>query len=388
MLSSKARAASLWPLLLSTLIIQTGFGTILPLLPLFVKDRGMPLSWLGIMAAIYALVAFIGQLVLGPLSDIWGRKRLMLAGTILSTAGTLLFLLPVPPYAYLIFRAVQGLGVAAFIPAANALIADQVAPERQGRAFALLSSAYMAGFALGPLLGGMASAFGGLRIPFVVGGALNFVSIVAVLLGIKGTDAIARTVRTRKAAGPLPWRSLLQWLVVNFGWMGLGGMYDATWSIYMERLGASQVLIGLSWTLFALPYLLFNFPAGRLADHVSWRSRLIYSGALLNALIVLMYTLSDRVWLSMALSVAEAVAMSLITPALSAKVMAGGRGDMAGRVQGVFQASGTLGAFVMALMSGYLLPYGPKYALAAGASILLVSLALSTVWRRRSPDSA
>jgi DHA1 family multidrug resistance protein-like MFS transporter len=205
-------------------------------------------------------------------------------------------------------------------------------------------------------------------------------SIAAVLAGIKNHPRNGRVVAGRKSGGPLPWRPLIRWLIVNFGWMGLGGMYDATWSIYMERLGASRVLIGLSWTLFALPYLLFNFPAGRLADHKAWRPKLIYAGAVLNALIVLLYTVSGQVWLSMGLSVVEAVAMSLITPALSAEVMAMGVGGLAGRVQGVFQASGTLGAFVVALISGYLLPYGPRYALGAGAVILIASVIVSKLW--------
>lgn len=381
--SEPAGKQSLWPLLVATLIVQSGFGTILPLLPLFVKDRGLPLSWLGLMAAIYALVAFIGQLLFGPLSDSWGRKRLLVAGTLLSTVGTVLFLVPVAPAYYLLFRALQGLGVAAFIPAANALVADRVSPDRRGRAFALLSSFYMAGFALGPMIGGLASTIGGLSTPFEVGAVLNLAATFAVMFGVREAGAVQRFAsRAAQHGGPvaIPWRRLGRWLIMNFGWMGLGGMYDATWSIYMARLGATHIVIGLSWTLFALPYLLFNFLAGRLADHAARRSALIYFGAALNGVIVILYTVSDSPWLSIALSVAEAVAMSLITPALSADVMSHASDATRGKVQGIFQSSGTLGSFFMALLSGYLLPYGPKIALGAGAALLFLSMAGSWIW--------
>ncbi|POB10947.1 MFS transporter [Sulfobacillus sp. hq2] len=380
MLSSSNEQTSLWPLLLATLVVQSAFGTILPLLPLFVKARGLPLSWLGIMAALYALVAFVGQLFFGRLSDIWGRRRFMLLGTALSTLGTLLFLIHTAPIYFLGFRALQGLGVAAFLPAANALVADRVPSHRRGRAFALLSSFYMAGFAVGPMIGGLASAVGGLSLPFEVGVVLGVIAIIAVLFGIRESSPMPRSVQKEAKPHPIPWNTLGRWLVLNFGWMGLGGMYDATWSIYMDQLGASHIVIGLSWTLFALPYLLFNFLAGRLADKAAWRSRLIYGGALLNGIIVLLYVASDSPSVSIALSVLEAVSMSLITPSLNADVMSHSQTATRGQIQGLFQSAGTLGSFFMALASGYLLPYGPKWALLAGACVLFLSVSTSWVW--------
>ncbi|WP_037913456.1 MFS transporter [Sulfobacillus thermosulfidooxidans] len=381
--SNSQSGRALWPLLIATMVIQSGFGSILPLLPLFVRQRGLPLSWIGLMAALYALISFVGQLILGPLSDRWGRKRLLVIGSFLSALGTFLFLLAVPPGYYLLFRALQGIGVAAFLPAANALVADYVEEEHRGRAYALMSSFYMAGFALGPMIGGLASATGSLRAPFWVGTVLDVGALIAVMTGIAKTPVVSRFTRRANDAqhALIPWRYLVGWLIINFGWMGLGGMYDATWSIYMQSIGANSLLISLSWTLFALPYLLFNFFAGRLADNPAKRPRLIYTGAILNGIMIILYTLSRWPWVSILLSSIEAIAMSLITPALNADVMAFATDATRGKIQGVFQSAGTLGSFVLALMSGYLLPRGATDALLAGALVLFLSIGLAFIWQ-------
>ncbi len=375
---------SIWPLLVASMVIQSGFGTILPLLPLFVHDRGMPLTWLGFMAALYALIAFLGQLLFGPLSDRWGRRPFLILGTCLSALGTALFLLPVPPGYYLLFRSLQGMGAAAFLPAANALVADYVDEDGRGRAYALMSSFYMAGFAVGPMIGGLATATGRLTAPFWVGTALDLLALFAIIFGITDSPAPPRFHHTgrREQTNHIDWRNLMAWLLINFAWMGLGGMYDVSWSIYMRNIGAGPLLISLSWTLFALPYLLFNFLAGRLADSSASRPLLIYGGAVLNGVIVILYTLSHYPWLSIALSSLEAIAMSLITPALNADVMSLATAATRGRVQGIFQSAGTLGAFVLALLSGYLLPYGAVAAFRVGALVLFLFITMAFVWQR------
>ena len=67
-------------LLFAVLVVQMGFGAILPLLPEFVHRHGFPLSDMGVMAASYAAVSFLGQLGLGPLTDRFGRRRAMVGG--------------------------------------------------------------------------------------------------------------------------------------------------------------------------------------------------------------------------------------------------------------------------------------------------------------------
>lgn len=80
----------------------------------------------------------------------------------IEAAGTAGFLGHGPALWYVICRILQGLGSAALVPAASAFVADIVPEARRGQAYGLLTAASSAGFALGPMVGGLAGAAWGL----------------------------------------------------------------------------------------------------------------------------------------------------------------------------------------------------------------------------------
>ncbi|PSR23770.1 MAG: MFS transporter [Sulfobacillus acidophilus] len=374
--------AAFWGALAAELVVQTGFGAILPLLPQFVRSHGFPLADMGLMAASYAAVSFLAQAWLGGVADRWGRKRLMVAGGMVETLGTAGFLLRLHPAGYIGCRILQGVGSAAVVPAANALVADVVDEDRRGRAYGLMAAAGSAGFAIGPMMGGVAGAAWGLAAPFVVGVILNLIATVVMMLTLPTTRLNRRPVRMAHQSLSLLLRPIWPYFWVMFAWMGLSGMYDTTWSLYMESLGAGKWVIGLSFTLFALPLLLFNVLGGRLADRRLQRHWIILAGTGLQTMTVAFYVVSHSAWLSIAVSVLEAAAMSLTGPALSASVMDTVSSEHYGAVQGWFQASGTLGAAMLALASGPLLVGHANHPFILGSALLLVTtLGVAGVWR-------
>lgn len=348
-----------WGALIAVLVVQTGFGAILPLLPQFVRQHGFPVADMGLMAALYAAVAFVTQAFGGRVADRLGRKWLIVVGIVIEALGTGAFLLPGTTAWYLACRTAQGLGSGAVVPAANALVADLVPMERRGRAYGLMAASQSAGFAVGPMLGGLAGALGGLNAPFVIGTLLNLLAAVVAATLIPHRQ-VHDTVAWQGATRVWPTiRGLWPYFWMMFAWMGLSGMYDTAWSLYMQWLHASRLVIGLSFTLFGLPLLLFNVVGGRLADYRRRRPIIILAGTSLQTLTVGFYIVSHSALWSIVVSVVEAGAMSLTGPALSASVMDAVPSKMHGTVQGLFQASGTLGAALLALLSGPLLVIAP-----------------------------
>ncbi len=388
--SEPAYPPAFWGTAAALLVVQTGFGAILPLLPVFVRQRGFPLSDIGVMAAAYAAVAFVAQLGLGVWADRVGRKWLIVAGCLLEVVGTGGFLAHINPWWYIGFRVVQGLGSGAVVPAANALVADLVDESRRGRAYGIMAASSSAGFAVGPVLGGLAGAVWGLSAPFVVGVILNAGAAIMSAVSLPTHHSTPRNSSPRgDALWPMAFR-LWPYFAVMFVWMGLAGMYDTSWSLYMRWLGAGPRVIGVSFTLFAGPLLIFNVWSGRIADRARRRHLVILGGLALQALTVCCYIFSRSVWLSIAIAVIEAFAISLTGPALSAAVMEGVPQRYNGAVQGLFQASGTLGSAVLALASGPLLVIRPNHPFILGSILLtLVTLAAAGWWRPwRMPQNA
>jgi EmrB/QacA subfamily drug resistance transporter len=113
----------------------------------------------------------------GRLGDLLGRRRLLLAGIFLFTAGSGLCGFS-PALGWLIAaRAVQGLGAAAMMALTLAFVSEIVPPARTGRAMGLLGTMSAIGTALGPSLGGILIAASGWRVIFLINLPLGLVAL-------------------------------------------------------------------------------------------------------------------------------------------------------------------------------------------------------------------
>lgn len=92
-------------------------------LPLMMTARGFDLVQVGAVAGLYPLVWAGGQIVFGPLSDRYGRRRLILPGMLLQALG-LVALATLPTFAGLLAATVVlGLGTGMVYPTLIALVA-------------------------------------------------------------------------------------------------------------------------------------------------------------------------------------------------------------------------------------------------------------------------
>ncbi|MDR5822212.1 multidrug effflux MFS transporter [Caballeronia sp. LZ043] len=113
-----------------------------------VSAQAIQSSVSGYMAA-YA----IGQLVLGPVADAYGRKRVLAFGLVVYTLGCLLSLTANSLETFILARVLQGFGIAATNLLAKAIITDSFSGQRLLHAFTYMSIAW--GFApiVAPVIG-------------------------------------------------------------------------------------------------------------------------------------------------------------------------------------------------------------------------------------------
>nr|WP_244512805.1 MFS transporter [Ensifer sp. LC163] len=104
---------------------------------------------LAYLLAITALIVGVGRL-----SDIVGRRRLLLAGIATFTLASGLSGLAPTLWLLIVARAAQGLGAAIMMALTMALVAETVPKARTGSAMGLLATMSAIGTALGPSLGG------------------------------------------------------------------------------------------------------------------------------------------------------------------------------------------------------------------------------------------
>lgn len=108
-------------------------------------------SW---VFAVYLLTSTASVPIWGRLSDLYGRRRLYLAGIFVFIAGSALSGAATTMTQLIVFRAIQGLGAGAVIPLSMTIVGELYALEERARAQALFSGVWGLASIAGPLVGG------------------------------------------------------------------------------------------------------------------------------------------------------------------------------------------------------------------------------------------
>lgn len=164
------------PILFSTLLLDTiGFGMVFPIIPIIFTDSTSPSFLLqgysqsmqfliaGSITALFGLMQFIAAPLLGELSDIYGRKKLLTLCVGILAFSQFLFGIGIEfAFIPLLFfaRAIAGIA-AGNLSIAQASIADVTTPENRAKNFGLIGGAFGLGFIIGPLLGGWIAGISG-----------------------------------------------------------------------------------------------------------------------------------------------------------------------------------------------------------------------------------
>jgi len=132
---------------------QTIVATALPTIGREFDDFGN-LSWL---VTSYLITSTAVAPLYGKLSDIHGRRAMMLAGIGIFVAGSVMCAVAPNMFVLVIGRSLQGLGGGGILPIAQSILADVIAPRARGRWQAYMGSVWVSAGALGPVLGGVLS---------------------------------------------------------------------------------------------------------------------------------------------------------------------------------------------------------------------------------------
>src|SRR5262245_9685163 len=164
--SSSRRALA--ALSLSTLL--SSLGTSLPnvALPTLAAAFGASFSSVQWVVLAYLLAITLSVVLVGRLGDRFGRRRMLVAGVLIYTAGALAGGLAPTLGLVVAARGLQGLGAAVMLALTLALVREVADGEGTGRLMGWLGSTSAVGTALGPPVGGLLVAWVGWRAIFLV----------------------------------------------------------------------------------------------------------------------------------------------------------------------------------------------------------------------------
>ncbi|QQE80190.1 MFS transporter [Alicyclobacillus sp. SO9] len=243
--------------ILSMLItVFIGFGLIIPVLPLMVKDVGARPYNLGLMLAVYSAVAFVMSPFWGRISDRVGRKPVLIIGLLGFAVSFLVFGLAKDILWLMYVARVIGGGFSGAVTAtAMAYIADVTDEENRTKGMAFAGASIGMGFIIGPGVGGL---LGNISIPtpFFVAAGLAVINAIWGVAALKESstreERLARPKSTgsrwRAFAGALKYLYMVDF-VAQFSIATLEGVFQY---FEMSKFGATKTQIGMMFLISGL----------------------------------------------------------------------------------------------------------------------------------------
>lgn len=259
-----------------TLILLTGLAVLslnmfLPSLATMTKSFGVDYALVSLSIGGYLAVSSVLQLIMGPLSDLYGRRPVILLGLGLFTFASIGCYFAEDIWVFLAFRMLQGAIISGMV-LSRAIVRDIAPPEQAAKLLGIMGTAMALAPLLGPMLGGVLDEVFGWRAnfaAFVLMGAAMFVICWRDLAETNLTPSSSFTAQFRTY--PVLVRNALFWaysacLVFSIGafYAFLGGA-----ALVGEKFfGLSPAQLGIGMGSISGGFMLGNFLTGRLSGHV------------------------------------------------------------------------------------------------------------------------
>jgi len=297
----------------------------LPSLPSIVNDLGTSDARVQLTLSLFFVGFAIGQLLHGPLSDRFGRRPILIAGTAIFILASVMAALASSVDMLIVARFLQALGAASGSVLSRTVVRDVYGPERSARVMAYMAAAMGLAPALGPVIGGQIEELLNWRWNFVFITAASSLCLIGIVSLMDETNPKLNPeainfgpmlrVFTRLAAEP---SYLGHALTLAFNFSGYFAFISASSFVFIEFLGLTPGLYGFCFGAAVLGGLSGNLTSGRLVRRVG-SARLVLWGGIAGTvsgltMATLAWSGSDGIWQILVPMAVYTFGMGLIMP--------------------------------------------------------------------------
>lgn len=341
------------PLALALFSVMLGAGLIIPLLPLYAHSLGANITWLGIISASFFVASVISTPLFGRLSDRKGRKVFIAIGLLCYGIISLSFIWATTVYQLTLVRFLQGIAGGMIVPLIQAYVGDMAPPGAEGKWMGYFNATLLAGFGIGPLLGGTLTEHMGMTIAFVIMAGLSLIAFLIVILYVPNTTDRKMISSPRLSFKEMGQSRTIRGLVgFRLAFAFSRGILTTFLPLFASiSMGLSPAFIGV---LMAAVILLMSLPqtyGGNLADRFS-RFPLVVIGSVTNLVFLALIPLTGNFWQLLTLCLFGSLGTAIALPAVSALIVEEGRKFGMGSTMAVFSVAFSAGMGIGSILGG------------------------------------
>ena len=351
-----------------------------PVLPTFAADLGAGPELLGVIVAASTITGVFFKLPAGALSDMLGRKRMMLLGALFFAVPPFFYPFVGEPYLLLVLRFVHGFATAIFSPVAAAYVAG-LSEARRGARLGWYASMNDIGATGGPLIGGFILYFtASYPLTYLTVGVLGVLTLIVVLMLPDVEPARERAVKTLGerahefgqgirevlSVPPILIASSIE-AVMYFGYAAFLGFLP----IYAKQAGLNDAEIALALGAQLVAAMVIKPAAGRLSDQFG-RKPVIIVGLLFCVAALPLVFRSETFSTFALVSAVLGVGVGTVTPVTNALIADLASARRLGAAMGVFGTVFDFGEAMGPIVAGFLigrLGYASTFDVLAAATL-------------------
>ncbi|ABA77094.1 multidrug effflux MFS transporter [Pseudomonas fluorescens] len=270
---------------------------LLPSFPALAEHFRRTPADIALSVSLFAVGIAFAQLLIGPLSDVIGRKGLLLAGMSVSILGALGCVMTSDYSLFLIFRVVQALGCGCFV-LSQALVQDLFEGEQRDRLRILMVTAGGIFISVSPLAGTFLQATLGWRGSFWVFIALSAAVLLKAWMFLENSRPSASGTRTnfltayRRVLGDFDFVGY--WLISAFAFACHFSFIVISPLIFMDRLQLTAYEFSLILLIYGAAYVTGGILASVLSRRINSGQQMVVGLSLiLFAGVAMLYLASN-----------------------------------------------------------------------------------------------
>ena len=316
---------------------------------------------LGLIMATFLVVETLLKSPMGHLGDRFGRRPLIVGGALISCMTALGMTMARTVSTILPLRALDGVAAAAIWPTLIAAVGGSVPPEKRTSAMSALTVTYIAGVAIGPLIGGITNDRTGSKIAsfYLVSALFLFTAIIAFFFTphmSKEDSAAAHSSESHMKLGDflISLKLIPDLIFLSFAaFFAVGLLMPIIKLFAMDELHLSETGYGAMIVPIALGVGLTSLAAGRVGDR--WGKTLaVRVGISLTALGMWAAAFSHISWQFAIAGIVIGMGFVLAMPAWMALISDIAAPRVRGAVVGTLGTSQGIGAVIGAWLGAYL----------------------------------
>ncbi len=357
-----------------------------PILPLFAESlitSEFEMQFIGYVIAASTVPGILVSMIAGRLSDMYGRRKLILVSTVIFATAPIFYLFAINIWILMIVRFYHGFSTAIFVPVAMAAIAESY-PENKGKYISSFSSITLIGRFMAPLTGGTilfitSNYYYGVYIGCAISGAIALTLTVFFY-----RDRITQTEFNQTAERPsftikifargikevLTHKIILSTSIVQASQYFAFGIIEAYIILYVNSLHFDAWLIGLIPAILTLMLVVFKPLMGYFSDKVG-RRLIILVGLLLGGGVSWMIPLTSNYILVILILCGFGIGMAMVVSSTAAYVSDLSKKEDYGAAIGTLSTIMDIGQTIGPILGGYVL-----IAFSFGGVFLMVSIVL------------